>query len=156
MTKEVHRFVKNVVKGRFITRVLDIGSYDVNGSVRDIFDKSGIPYTGLDARPGPNVDVVCTSQNIPEGLGLFNCVTCLEMLEHDPDPFGTIAAIHGSMSGGGILIITVPGIGFPKHEFPSDYWRFTAEGIKVLICRHFGKIFTSEDKDHVYAYGFRL
>jgi len=39
-------------------KVLDVGSFDVNGSYRDLF---GIGYTGLDIIDGPKVDIVTSS-----------------------------------------------------------------------------------------------
>jgi hypothetical protein len=39
------------------TRVLDIGSLDINGSVRPLF--RGGTYTGIDVAAGPGVDIVC-------------------------------------------------------------------------------------------------
>jgi hypothetical protein len=41
-------------------RVLELGSYIVNGSLRDIILKFGPKeYIGVDIVPGPGVDVVC-------------------------------------------------------------------------------------------------
>jgi len=41
--------------------VMDIGSYDVNGSYKQFFDAPGWTYTGVDLGAGPNVDVVLSS-----------------------------------------------------------------------------------------------
>ena len=38
------------------TRVLEVGSLDINGSVRPIF--TDCEYVGLDLGPGPGVDVI--------------------------------------------------------------------------------------------------
>ena len=38
--------------------VLDFGSYNVNGSYRDLFNFSEWIYTGMDMKSGPNVDLV--------------------------------------------------------------------------------------------------
>ena len=39
-------------------KVLDVGSYNVNGCYRNIFTDKGYEYKGLDMEDGPNVDVV--------------------------------------------------------------------------------------------------
>ena len=39
-------------------KILDIGSYDVNGNYRDIFIDERFEYTGLDMEDGPNV-ILC-------------------------------------------------------------------------------------------------
>jgi hypothetical protein len=42
-------------------RVLDVGSMDVNGTYRTLFDQSAWSYTGLDLEPGSGVDCVLES-----------------------------------------------------------------------------------------------
>jgi len=42
-------------------RTLEIGSLDINGSVRQFFD--GGSYIGLDVAPGHGVDIVCPGQD---------------------------------------------------------------------------------------------
>jgi len=42
-------------------KTLDVGSFDVNGSLKDLFDD----YTGIDMREGPNVDIVANSHKLP-------------------------------------------------------------------------------------------
>jgi hypothetical protein len=39
-------------------RILDVGSFDVNGTYRPLFDEPHWEYVGLDVAPGPGVDVV--------------------------------------------------------------------------------------------------
>jgi hypothetical protein len=46
--------------------------------------------------------------------------------------------------------LSASGISFPKHSYPSDYFRYTAEGIEVLL-RKFKNIETSEDKNEAYG-----
>jgi hypothetical protein len=62
-------------------RVLEVGSYDLNGSVRPYFE--GCDYTGLDWRPGPGVDVVCLAHEFRASRP-FDVVISASMLEHDP------------------------------------------------------------------------
>ena len=51
-------FRDTYIKEDVQTKVLDVGSYDVNGSYRQFFKDSCIDYTGLDMSEGPNVDTV--------------------------------------------------------------------------------------------------
>lgn len=39
-------------------KVLDVGSYGVNGTYRHLFPRERFQYSGLDISPGPNVDIV--------------------------------------------------------------------------------------------------
>jgi hypothetical protein len=45
-----------------LPRVLELGSFNVNGTVRDVFH-SVEQYVGVDERPGPCVDVVCKASD---------------------------------------------------------------------------------------------
>jgi SAM-dependent methyltransferase len=50
-------FIENFLGGLSELRVLDIGSYDYNGSYKSLF-KGAKGYVGMDLQGGPNVDVV--------------------------------------------------------------------------------------------------
>ena len=58
-------------------KVLDIGSYDVNGCLKPLF-RFDAEYTGLDMREGPNVDIVGNSHEIPFSGNHFDLVTCVD------------------------------------------------------------------------------
>lgn len=111
-------------------KTLEVGSMNVNGSVRGLFKGS---YVGVDMREGDGVDMVARASELPFDKGEFECVVCTEMLEHDPEPWRSVPEMARVLAPGGRLILTTRGIGFPLHEHPSDYWRFTAEGVARLI-----------------------
>lgn len=124
--------------------VLDVGSRDVNGNVRSLFDISSWTYIGVDMLPGPNVDTVVplgeeryVLRSILERLGkdAADLVLYLETAEHDPYPWKTTREIAKALKPGGFLFMTARGIYFPRHDHPCDYWRFTDDGIRLLIAR---------------------
>ncbi|MEO7251905.1 MAG: hypothetical protein ABIW30_04775, partial [Arenimonas sp.] len=45
-------------------RILEIGSYNVNGSIRQFFQ--GSTYVGVDLTEGPDVDVVCEGDKVAD------------------------------------------------------------------------------------------
>ena len=92
MNDAVMSFVREL---KLVGKCLDVGSYDVNGCVRCLFTD----YIGLDMRPGPNVDIVAMASSIHFGDDLFDVVTCLEMLEHDRNPFGSVREMRRVCSG---------------------------------------------------------
>lgn len=143
MTPAVHEFVKGL---GLAGMTLDVGSMNINGCVRALFPL----YCGLDMRSGANVDVVGVSNAMPFDDKAFDNVLCLEMLEHDADPFGSVKEMRRVLKPGGTLVITTPGIGFPRHDYPCDYWRFTGDGVRVLMDG-MNEINIKEDSDHVYA-----
>lgn len=68
-------------------RILEIGSRNINGSLRDIPNLQDLigPYTwtGVDLTPGPNVDICCDFLDyFPEDKTPFDIILCAEVLEH--------------------------------------------------------------------------
>lgn len=114
--------------------VLEVGSLDVNGSVRDLFEASAANggYTGLDMRPGPGVDLVASAHSIPFGEDSFAVVVCTEVLEHDPAFWRTLTEIRRVLAPGGHLLLTTRGNGFGEHREPIDVFRFMPDAIPVL------------------------
>ena len=110
--------------------VLEVGSYNVNGTVRPFFSEGS--YVGVDMRKGPGVDVVAVANALPFRPASFDVVLCLEMLEHDPQPWDSFPEMARVLKYGGTMLLSTRGIGFPLHDHPSDYWRFTQDGIKQL------------------------
>jgi SAM-dependent methyltransferase len=112
-------------------RTLEIGSYDVNGGVRQWFTD----YTGIDMREGPGVDYVCNSHLLTTFFGFesFDVVLWLETIEHDSAWWKTREQIDNVLKPEGYFIASTPGLGMPVHEFPSDYWRFTPDGFKRVF-----------------------
>lgn len=105
---------------------------NVNGAARDVIPHHS--WIGTDMRPGPGVDWVITAGNIPKDRrGQFDGVVCCETLEHC-ERWQTVARIAWSLAVRytGIIVITVPSPGFPRHDYPSDYWRFTPEDLRRM------------------------
>ena len=126
MTSEVFEYVRAL---GLTGKTLEVGSRDVNGSVKRLFTD----YTGIDRIQGQNVDIVADGHDIPFPDETFDNVLCLETLEHDDAFLLTAGECRRVLKKGGSLVITVPGIGFPKHDYPKDYWRFTQDGLMLLF-----------------------
>lgn len=62
--------------------VLEIGSLDINGSVRGFF--SDCTYVGVDIASGPGVDVVALGQELDYDDEAFDVVISAECFEHNP------------------------------------------------------------------------
>ncbi len=54
----------------------------------------------------------------------------------------------------GKVILAASGINFPKHSYPSDYFRYTAEGIGALL-KKFNNIYTSDDNNEAFGSGIK-
>lgn len=115
-------------------RVLDVGSYDVNGTLRPIFAALGWDYVGLDRSPGPNVDVVAGSPDAwPFADGEFDAVASSSCLEHDPAIFATFRAMARAARPGGLVYCQAPAAG-RTHRYPVDCWRILADGWRALAA----------------------
>ena len=116
--------------------VIEVGSCDVNGSVRPVIEAHGpASYVGVDGAPGPRVDRVldCTQLIDTYGEASFDVVVTTEMLEHVRDWKACIANLAGIVTEGGLLVITTRSPGFPYHGFPEDYWRYTPTVMRAIL-----------------------
>lgn len=116
-------------------RVLDIGSFDVNGSPRSLFEDAD-QYVGVDFREGPGVDMVMDAHDLGNAGfwgGEFDTVICMNTLEHDSAFWLTLKNIDYLLKQGGYFIFCIPTIGFPVHDYPGDYWRMTEQAIKEYV-----------------------
>lgn len=95
------------------TRVLDIGSLDINGSNRYLFE--GCSYIGLDIGKGPNVDVVCIAHEFEEPDGSFDVVLSTNCFEHDRYFPKTIANMVRLVRSGGLMFFTCKTTGGGEH-----------------------------------------
>jgi SAM-dependent methyltransferase len=121
------------IEGR---RVLEVGSFNVNGSVRPIVTAHHpAEYRGVDAAPGDGVDQVldCTGLVDEFGPGSWDVVISTEMLEHVEDWRASIRSLFQVMAPGGLLIVTTRSPGFPYHPFPGDFWRFTLAAVDRMV-----------------------
>ena len=61
--------------------ILEIGSLDVNGNTRSLFNFSE-KYTGIDLIKGPNVDIIMDGSKIDQLNEKFDLVISCECFEH--------------------------------------------------------------------------
>ena len=83
----------------------------------------------------PCIDIICDIGDMKavsdESIGL---VLNLESLEHLPYPQKAIDEIHRVLRPSGLLILTTV-MHFKIHRAPKDYWRFTPDGMELLLNR---------------------
>jgi SAM-dependent methyltransferase len=135
MTPEIQAWVKQARQDFIKTpgRVLEIGSLDINGGVRQFFPDAR-EYVGIDLREGPGVDLVMDAHEITRReMGTFDTILCLETLEHDSQFWVTVENVKSVLGEGGHLIVSTPTFGFPLHRYPKDYWRFGEDAFREYI-----------------------
>lgn len=156
MSHAAQRAFFDSVKARFPTFfeagniVLDCGSLDVNGSLRGLFATSN--YTGIDVRPGKNVDLVCKVHEAPFGdAHYFDVIVSAEMLEHDEHWRQSLQWMYAYLRSGGLLAISAAGVGRAEHgtarcpdlgETPADgIWGTSPDYYRNLAPGDFGEAF---------------
>jgi SAM-dependent methyltransferase len=126
-------------------KVLDVGSFNVNGCHRDLLP--GFDYTGIDIRPGPNVDLVVEPYAYPFPDGSFDIVISGQCIEHSPHPWKVVNEIGRLVKPGGFVLITAPWT-WEIHRYPLDCFRILPDGLssmmvdaglKVLACNVIGQ-----------------
>ena len=94
----------------------------------------GKEFVGCDMREGLGVDRIVDLHDLDYRMvpGVVGTVLCLETMEHVRYPHVAMRNIHRVLVQGGVALITST-MAQPIHNYPSDYWRFTPEGFKVLL-----------------------
>ena len=107
-------FINQNTQGLFGKSVIDIGCG--GGILAESMAKAGAEVTGLDMaqaslevatlhglESGAKVDYVCSTAEdfAAENAGKFDVVTCMEMLEHVPDPASVVSACAALAKPGG-------------------------------------------------------
>ena len=94
------------------TDVLEIGSLNINGTVRDFFVADR--YVGVDVGPGPCVDVVVSGHEF-RSEHRFDCSISCECFEHNPFWKETFLNMIRLCKSGGLVVFTCATTGRPEH-----------------------------------------
>ena len=104
-------------------RILEIGSMDVNGSLREAAAPT-TEYVGVDLEEGPSVDVVIKpGQKLPFEDSSFDLIMASSAFEHDPRFWDTFVEMCRVTRPGGHIYVNAPSNG-GVHRYPLDCWRF--------------------------------
>lgn len=114
-------------------RVLDVGSYDVNGTFRPLIEARGWQYTGLDIAAGPNVDIVTLDPyHFPIADEAFDLVISGSTMEHVGAIWRWIPELVRVLRRGGYLAITTHWQE-REHRYPVDCWRVLPDGMRYIL-----------------------
>lgn len=114
------------------TKVIEIGSLNINGTVRDVFKKPN-QYIGVDLGEGPGVDWVCKGHEVPFADNFFDVAISCECFEHDKDWQKTFQKMHSLVHNMGLIVFSCATEGRAEHgtvnanpndaPFTNDYYQ---------------------------------
>jgi len=147
--------------------VLDIGSLDINGNNRFLFED--YTYVGVDLGAGPNVDVVCRghehSSSIPYDVSIST-----ECLEHDEYWQLTLQNMYKLTRPGGLILMTCASTNRAEHgtkktspqnaPFVQDYYHNLTEAdirtcLDIEACFSEWGFESARGHQDLYFYGIK-
>ena len=153
-------------------KIIEIGSYDVNGSIRKFFENSY--YTGVDLIPGIGVDIVCEGDKVDHPTNTYDIAISCECFEHNPNWLETFENMTRMTKDGGAVVFTCATTGRKEHgttrTTPNaspgtqalnwDYYRnLTKEDFekKIDLNSLFSTFFflTNERSHDLYFFGYK-
>ena len=134
-------FIKTVdLKEDVKLDILDIGSYDVNGTYKSLFMKPKWKYTGLDIAAGKNVDIIATDiYHYPILDNSYDVVISGQCLEHVEDMYAWADEAIRILKPSGLMFISAP-YAWYEHRYPLDCWRIFPDGMRWLFVKRTGKV----------------
>jgi SAM-dependent methyltransferase len=122
--------------------VIELGSQDVNGSVRSIFNNDPtVAYTGVDYVPGNGVDLVLTDPyKLPFEDSSVDFIITSSVFEHVEMFWVMYLELIRILKPDGLLYINAPSNVFAYHRHPVDCWRFNPDAGEAMATwgRHSG------------------
>lgn len=113
--------------------VVDLGSRDVNGSLRQVCPDAAT-YIGVDFESGEGVDVVLDSPyRLPFADASVDVVVCSSVFEHSQFYWLVFLELMRILKPEGLLYLNVPSNGY-IHRYPVDCWRFYPDAGRALVA----------------------
>lgn len=114
-------------------KIYDLGSCDINGSYRNLFDNPPWKYVGMDMTAGKNVDIILKNPYHWRCVGTDSLDVLIsgQAFEHIEFFWITMLEVSRVLKSGGLCCIIAPS-GGTEHRFPVDCWRFFPDGFNAM------------------------
>lgn len=97
-----------------------------------------------------DVDILAPLHEIPVEDGFFDAIFCNAVLEHVANPEEVMSEFARVCKPEGVLYLCVPFMQ-PEHLDPTDFQRYTIDGLKLLVEKHGFDVQTAEGVHNVYV-----
>jgi SAM-dependent methyltransferase len=112
-------------------RLLEVGPQD-RSLVREVFANFSVDTFDIVDTHRPTVVGDITKHNAAIPDSTYDCVVCMEVIEHTLNPFEAVKEIRRILKDGGYLLISAP-LNWRIHGPLPDCWRITEHGWKALL-----------------------
>jgi SAM-dependent methyltransferase len=135
---EMEKFIRNYLNPNKKHKILDVGSMDIGGCYKPLFNKEGWTYLGIDIAEGKNVDSVVEPYDYKMN-NKFDVVVSGQCGEHVADLHKWAKAIDKTMKKDALACIIIPHTqGYhtwdrrSEHTY-KDFWRVRLDGMRYLF-----------------------
>ena len=126
------RFFDTYGKHKESGLVIDIGSQNVNGTLKDVVPER-FKYVGLDFAQADNVDVVLIDPyKLPYDDKSVDIVISSSCLEHSEFFWLSFLEMVRVVKPDGLIYLNIPSSG-QHHPYPVDCWRFRIDAAVALM-----------------------
>ncbi len=113
--------------------IIDLGSQDVNGSLREVCPANA-RYIGVDFAPAINVDVILADPySLPFETASIDAVVTSSCFEHSEMFWLLFNEVLRVLKPGGLFYLNAPSNG-AFHRYPVDCWRFYPDSGRALVA----------------------
>jgi SAM-dependent methyltransferase len=135
---------RGILKGRVLNA--GAGDRDISHLVDGELFNQDIPHGQHNA----NIHIQSPLHSIPKPDGFFDTILCNAVLEHVANPEEVMAEFSRVCRQGGSLYLAVPFLQ-PEHKDPTDFQRYTADGLSALVERHGFSVTSVEPLFSIYT-----
>ena len=126
--KFAKKFLDTYLSNKENLKIIDFGSYNVNGDVREFYLKRH-NYIGLDIEKGPNVDILMEDPyKIPLEDNSVDVIISTSTFEHSEMFWLSFNEIMRTLKPNGLFYMNAPSNG-PYHAWPVDCYRFYPDAV---------------------------
>lgn len=129
-----HELAEHRALGRFRGCVLNAGAgwRDLSHLVDGELVNQDLRY---DDERRTNIQIYSPLDRIPRPDATFDTIICTAVLEHVENPEEIVPEFWRVLKPGGLVIASVPFLQ-PEHKSPTDFQRYTRDGLARLFTHH--------------------
>ena len=134
-------------KKYFTGKVLNAGAG--GRDISDLVDGELFNQDIAEGTHNTNIDIFSPLHKIPKEDGFFDTIICNAVLEHVANPDEVMTEFYRVLKPRGILYLVIPFLQ-PEHLDPTDFQRYTKDGITKLAENHEFEVLKVDPMHNIY------